>query len=251
MASALDIYFSALVDAVRTAATRTLDGNIVLAPDASRAGGGSATSYPTPAGTIIWCDPAIVGVLSEVIGDAAETAIASDDFVELAIAAGATLLGFGRNRVLEGALRHPRLDALAVGLSVRLLDRESAADVALLADLASAASADDLDEADLDLDNLDPFYVGLLEKDRLAAYACGRPSEINERFDDIGVLVHPSFRRRGLGAHVVGEFIERRGLADPDRLMLYRCTTENAASNAIAESLNFTLAHTIGAVRFP
>lgn len=249
MASPLDIYFSAIADAAEAAVGVPLGDGTVVAPEADRAGGGSATSYPTPRGTVIWCDPALVDTLSALLTDAADGALDSERFASLAVDAGASVLGFGRNRVLEGPLQSPR--ALPGAVSVQLLDRDEAGDVALLAELAAASSDDDLDEADLDLDNLDPFYAGLIEDGRLVAYACGRPSEIDERFDDIGVLVHPGYRQRGLGASAVAAFVERRQAADPSRLMLYRCTTENAGSNAVSESLGFTLAHTIGAVRFP
>jgi hypothetical protein len=50
---------------------------------------------------------------------------------------------------------------------------------------------------------------------------------------------------------LLAEFVERRTVVSPERHMLYRCAAENAGSNAIAEALGLTLAHTIGAVRFP
>lgn len=251
MGAGLDHYFSALDNTARSATGRSLDGGSMIAPVDDRIGSRSATSYPTPLGTIVWCDPALADRLAAVLGERIERAISSDEFVELATGDGAEALGFGRNRVLDGQLRVPTTAAPGAWLSVKRLDRDVAEDVALLAALAAEVSDDDLDEADLELDNLDPFYVGLLDGDRLAAYACGRPSDIDERFDDIGVLVHPEYRRVGLGARAVAEFVRQRQAADPQRLMLYRCTTENAGSNRIAESLGFSLAHTIGAVRFP
>lgn len=249
--SAFDIYFAALVDAAQAATGSELAGGTVIAPDPDRLDGGSATSYPTPSGTIIWCDPKLANMLVELLDGCVERAISSNEFAQLATGAGAKVLGFGRNRVLDGPLRTPSARPLDGGLAAKRLDCDAAGDVALLAVLAAAVSDDDLDEADLDFDNLDPFYVGLFAGDQLVAYACGRPSEIHERFDDVGVLVHAEHRRRGLGASAVAQFIQQRRAADPERLMLYRCTTENVGSNGIAESLGFSLAHTVGAVRFP
>lgn len=251
MGAVLDQYFAALATTAKAAANRSLDGGTMIAPVDDRVATRSATSYPTPFGTIVWCDPAFADRLAVVLGERVEHPISSDEFVELATADGAELLGFGRNRVLDGQLRVPTAGGHGAELSVRRLDRDVVADVALLTALAAEVTEDDLDEADIELDNLDPFCVGLLDGRQLAGYASGRPSEIHERFDDIGVLVHPAHRRSGLGARAVAEFVQQRQVANPDRLMLYRCTTENAGSNRIAESLGFTLAHTIGAVRFP
>ena len=244
----LDDYFSSLTSAARAATGIALDGGTLIAPSTDRSGSGAATSYPTPSGTIIWCDPALVDTLSGILGETGR-AIESADFVRLATAHGATLLGFGNNRVLVGDLRHP--GAGATNVAARRLDRGEPGDKTLLAELASVASEDDRDEAEFYLDDLDPFIVGVLVGDRLVAFGSSRVSDLDDRFDDIGVLTHPEHRRRGLGALAVGEFVRHRLAADPARRMLYRCSIENAGSNGIAESLGFTLAHTIGAVRFP
>lgn len=247
--NALDDYFSALVTAAARATGAPLDGGTTVASDAGRAGARSATSYPTPSGTIVWCDPALVDVVADLLEPVRRRPIESTEFVDLAITRGATLSGFGNNRVLIGDVGEPappRDD-----LTVRRLDRDDPDDVGLLAQFVDAVSDDDRDEADLDLDRLDPFIVGIIADGRVAGYASGLPSEVDERFDDIGVLTHPEYRRIGLGATAVSEFVRRRLADDPTRRMLYRCDIENAGSNALAESLGFTFAHTIGAVRFP
>ena len=251
MVSALDIYFSSLIGAAESATGAPLAGGTVIAPADGRAGSGSATSYPTPSGTIVWCDPALVDTLAAMLEGASDAAISAEEFARRATSAGATLSGFGNNRVLDNALRRPAEDPNATGVSVRVLDRARADDQALLAELASATSQDEREQAGLDLDHLDVDIVGLLNHDRLVAYAGGLPSWINDRFDDIGVLTHPDHRRRGLGALAVSEFVRHQLATDPERHMLYRCTTENAGSNAVAESLGFTFAHTVGTVRFP
>ncbi len=244
----LDDYFSALTTAAESAIGQPLQGGTVVAPGADRAGSGSATSYPTPLGTIVWCDPALVESVTDILSAVAHQAIDSMQFVHLATSHGATLSGFGNNRVLVDGLRPAKLAASAFG--VRRLDRDNSVDRSTLAGFIEFASEDDLDEADLEMDNLDPYIVGVFDDGKLVAYGSGRPSEIDERFDDIGVLTHADHRGQGLGALVVSEFVGRRLASDPSRRMLYRCTTENGGSNAIAKSLGFSLAHTIGAVRF-
>lgn len=243
----LQEYFATLTGLAMSAVGRPVTGT-VLAPAADRDGARSATSYPLPSATVVWCDPAVVGALNDLLGDVADQPIDSDEFVRRATAGGATLSGFGNNRVLIGDVDPP---VVSMDAAARVLDRNDPDDIATLARFAAAASEDDLDEADLDLDALDPFIVGLFDGDTMVAYGSGRPYGDASAFDDIGVLTHPAHRRRGLGAHVVAEFIERRIASDPTRRMLYRCNTENAGSNGVAESLGFTLAHTIGAVRFP
>ncbi len=251
MASALDIYFSSLISAAESATGAPISGGTKIVPEVARAGSLSATSYPTPSGTIIWCDPMLVDPLADSLEGATDDAIDSEDFVRLSTRTGATLSGFGNGRVLVGELRHLAVDAAAAGVSVRVLDRDRAGDEALLAELASATPKDELEQAGLNLDHLDAEIVGLLDCEQLVAYASGLPSWINERFDDIGVLTHPEHRRRGLAALAVNEFVRHRLATDPELLMLYRCRTENAGSNGVAESLGFTVAHTVGTVRFP
>lgn len=251
MANALDEYFSSLVESAEDATGSPFDGGTVIAPEEDRVGSRSATSYPTPSGTIVWCDPALVDQLGAVLAGSTRPAIDSGEFVRLAVGAGAVLSGFGNNRVLVDTLRRPVTGAAAAGVSARRLDPDLATDLALITGLVAAASEDDLEEADLDVGELDADIVGLVDRERLVAYASGRPSPIDERFDDIGVLTHPAHRRCGFGVLVVSEYVRDRNLAKPDRRMLYRCSVENAGSNALAESIGFTLAHTIGAVQFP
>jgi len=247
--NALDDYFSTLARDAHAATGRALDGGTVIAPNERRAGSGAATSYPTPSGTIIWCDPAIVDTVADILEGVAGRAIDSSEFVDLATERGATLSGFGNNRVLLGAVGRPVISASNV--TARRLDGDDPIDLELLATLASGVSEDDRDEAEFDLDRLDPFIVGVLLDGQLIADASGIAASIDERFDDIAVLTHPDHRRRGFAAFAVSEFVRHRLADDPARRFLYRCNSDNSGSNAVAESLGFTLANTLGAVRFP
>lgn len=247
--TARDEYFAALASIAESSIGAPLDGRTVVCPDPERAGGRTATSYPTPAGTVVFCDPDVAARVAEALGPDAEEAVTTDRWVDLATSAGAEHLGSGHNRVLVGDIVHPGTPD--DGIEVRVLDAHSDADMAILKVFADGCTEDDLDEADIDLDEPDPLMVGLFDGDTMAAYASGRPYDDTPDFDDIGVLTSTEYRRRGLGARAVAEFVERRVASDPTRRMLYRCDVENAGSNGVAESLGFTLAHTIGAVRFP
>lgn len=115
---------------------------------------------------------------------------------------------------------------------VRLL---GAADRPLLDELQKAAGAAETEEAEVDV--ADPVAVGIVERDRLLAVA----SLLDEGSDaaDVGVLVDPTERRRGLGAAVVRDITERA--AGSGRLVQYRCNLENEASAGLARACGFTL----------
>ncbi|MFK8025598.1 MAG: GNAT family N-acetyltransferase [Ilumatobacter sp.] len=247
--TARDDYLGALVEAAETVLGESLDGRTVVCPDPDRAGSRAATSYPMPAGTVVWCDPALVGRVTEVLGESAKYAITTDRWLQLALAAGAEHLGSGNNRVLvEGVIApEPAQD----GVEARILAVDDAQHMATLAAFVAGCSDDDVEEADIDLDEPDPLIVGLFDGESMVAYGSGRPYDDIPAFDDIGVLTSADHRRRGLGGRVVAEFVRRRLESDPTRRMLYRCNVDNAGSNAVAQALGFTLVHTIGAVRFP
>jgi GNAT superfamily N-acetyltransferase len=109
------------------------------------------------------------------------------------------------------------------------------ADRPLLDELQDAAGAAATEEAEVDVD--DPLAVGITEDGGLLAIA----SLLDEGSDtvDIGVLVDPAQRRRGLGAAVVREIAERATRAE--QLVQYRCNRENEASARLARACGFTI----------
>ena len=175
------------------------------------------------------------------------SALSAEEFVAAAEDLGATLVGYGRNRVLDGDPRRP--DADPGDLVVRHVGTDDAPPISMLDGLIAACDDDDVEEADLDLDHVDPTFTLLVAPDgTIAAYASGRPHDIEPSFDDIAVLTHPAWRGRRLGALAVHEFIRQRRAEG--RHWLYRCNVDNVGSNRVAESLGFTLVTTIGAVSF-
>ena len=119
--------------------------------------------------------------------------------------------------------RDPRVRVLAAG------------DRLLLDALQAAAGADATEEAEVDVE--DPVAVGIDEDGRLLASA----SLLEESGDavDVGVLVDPAERRRGLGVAVVRDVAERA--ASRGRLIQYRCNCENEASTRLARACGFTV----------
>jgi GNAT superfamily N-acetyltransferase len=109
------------------------------------------------------------------------------------------------------------------------------ADRLLLDALKERAGADATEEADVEVDH--PLAVGIVEDSSLLAIA----SLLEEENDtvDVGVLVDPDQRRRGLGAAVVRDLAGRA--VSTGSLVQYRCNVENEPSASVARSCGFSL----------
>lgn len=131
-------------------------------------------------------------------------------------------------------LLHYRADALAGDRDPRVRVLE-AADRPLLDSLQTAAGRAASEEAEVDVEH--PLAVGIIESGRLLAIA----SLLEESSDtvDVGVLVDPPERRRGLGAAVVRDISERA--ATSGRLVQYRCNRENEPSARLAHACGFSV----------
>lgn len=57
-------------------------------------------------------------------------------------------------------------------------------------------------------------------------------------FLDLGVLIHPAFRRKGLGTAVVHAMCETA--VARDIIPQYRCNAQNVGSRSLAKGLNFS-----------
>jgi GNAT superfamily N-acetyltransferase len=238
-------YFASLLGAAETAHGRPLRPGTTIVVDPARVGTGSASCYPTPDASIVWCDPSLRDRLAPI--ESSRT-LSAEEFVVATDALGAAFVGYGRIRTLDGDLRRPGADL--GDLIVRHVGVGDTAPIAMLDSLIAACDDDDIEEADLDLDHLDPTLTLLIAADgTIAAYASSRPHDILADFDDIGVLTHPAWRGRRLGALAVYEYVRRRRAEG--RCWLYRCGRDNTGSNRVAETLGFTLVTTIGAVSFP
>ena len=238
------------LDAVRSSAERDLGrraaGTEVVGA-ADRAGSSSAVCYPCGDVTIVWCAPEAVDRLRPLDRD---DALTHEAFVDEAARLGAGPPTGGRNLVLGPEARSAAIQRTVRSATAPLaIDRDDPADVALLAAFVEACDADDLDEAELDLDDLDPAIVANDLPDApgtLAAVAYARPWDLDGGFDDIGVIGHPAHRGHGLAAAAVRALIARPG--GDEREPLYRHDLANDASARVADALGFTPAQTLAAV---
>ncbi len=233
-------YVSAVVRAAATDLGREIPVGTTVVGSPSREGSTAAVAYPLVDRTVIWCAPAKQPRLAALEGD---RPLSADEFVANATALGGTVGGYGHHRVLDGPAQSTDSRRLM------WLDRAVPADVALIARFAASCSEDDLDEAELDLEDLDPTIAVILADDgSVVSYASGRPWSFDPDFDDIAVITHPQCRRRGLGAAVVAGYAaaqQARG-----RLQFYNCGLDNVGSNRIAQAAGFTVVTTVVAVGF-
>jgi len=111
----------------------------------------------------------------------------------------------------------------------------TAADEELFAAFTSACSADDLDEAFVELDHW--LVLGVLDDGVLVAAASAYVWD-GSRLADVGVITHPGHRGRGHARRVV-RAISRR-LLELGYQPQYRCFHTNVASAAVALSAGMT-----------
>jgi GNAT superfamily N-acetyltransferase len=99
--------------------------------------------------------------------------------------------------------------------------------------LKSACTPQDVDEGWVHV--TDELCYGAFDGDKMVA--CATMFEWRG-FADPGVLVHPAYRRRGLGKAVVSAICQ--WVLDHGRVMNYRCVSTNIGSAEVARSLGFT-----------
>ncbi|MEM8925509.1 MAG: GNAT family N-acetyltransferase [Actinomycetota bacterium] len=215
---------------------------VSLLPRPDRAGSNAVFCYQVDRHRVLWCDPAVADQIETLVGEMTEAA----DERWLHIPAGHGFQVMGANLMRVGAVRpwpgtgptapSPYLD--------RRLDAAHADTLPLVRTLTEVCDPQEVEDAALDeLDEFDELAINVLTAEQgdgsrpLLAYASAAPWEWDEAFADIGVLVHPEHRRRGLGHHVVARTVA--DLFDGGRLPLYRHDPANRGSAAIADGLGF------------
>ncbi|MEL6890237.1 MAG: GNAT family N-acetyltransferase [Actinomycetota bacterium] len=174
------------------------------------------------------------------------------DLIDRCGALGGRRAGDGVNLLLPDGVPSPSdepgANGRGDGLSVRWLDSSDPDDLALVRAFVESCPAEDVDEADIFVDQPDPVIcVFVDDRDTIAAYASGRAFWAAAGFDDIGVLVRPDHRGVGLGAAVVHEFAAARcGTAS----QLYRHDVENVGSAGVARAVGFVELHRVHAFDF-
>ena len=212
-----------------------LDGaGTTVVADESRAGSGQVACYQIGHHTMLPCDPAVIAVARDLVDAAA--CLSDDDFRAWAGERGGSILGQAVMKTQSRPL--PELGERPGRLHV--FDWARSDDLALMQALVDASSEDDLDEAEVEMDELDDQAVGLLDDGGvLRAFASSRPFDTVPAFGDIGVIVRAGGRGAGWGRAVVGalisELLEPAGVAP-----LYRCDpVTNIGSDRLSAALGF------------
>ena len=120
-----------------------------------------------------------------------------------------------------------------VGITSRQI--EPHADDEILRAFYGDCTKEDLDEAEIYVDEPDPVIYGLFEKSHMMAYASHRYWD--DIIADIGVLVHPDYRSKGLGKAVVSIICE--WCIQNDVVPMYRVFNNNTHSLRIPASMGF------------
>ena len=115
----------------------------------------------------------------------------------------------------------------------RRLDPER--DAAYLDDLFGACTAEDLDQADIILNEPDPVIFGIFTGSQLAAYASHRYWD--DVIADIGVLVHPGYRSQSLGKAVVSSLCS--WCFENDIVPMYRVFDTHQISVKLSREIGF------------
>ena len=216
-------------------------GSIVV-PAPSRQGSGRVSHHHIGRHSLIWTDPDLMPILAD--WDRRQTAVAFDELRTAALASSAELLGHGLEHVLPATYRQlPRPPEVTV------LDGGSADGIRTAQSMFDECSKEDLDEAEFEIDALDPHLVGWIEGGRLLALAGGRPEKARPECMDIGVLVHPDARLGGRGRAVVAAVAEL--VLESGNVALYRCESANIGSQRLCRSVGFELAMELDAFQWP
>ena len=194
---------------------------------------------------LVTCDPAVESMLSAAVVGMEPNL---DAWKHVAAENSGELLGAGRMQLLvDPNVKSPGLPA---GFEHRTLENDDPEAIALIAALIDVSSEDDLDEAELDIDDLDKTMdVVIGPTGEVAAYASARSFEMAHTHGDIGVITREDHRGLGLGVAVVALLSAR--LFTEGIEPLYRCGEENNGSMRLSASLGFEPATRLVAYRFP
>lgn len=217
---------------------------VTVAGDPERAESKVTAGYVLGEHFVITCDPAAEDMLTEATTGMEPTLNA---FRATAEKMGGEFLGASRMQLCDApALTRPDLPP---GYEYTTLRNDDADHLELISNLISDSTEDDLDEAELEMDNLDDVIeVVLAASGEIAAFASCRPFSLAPDYGDIGVLTHHEHRRSQLGSAVVQSLGVRQhelGITP-----LYRCDEDNTASVQLSAKLGFRPATQLLGYRF-
>ncbi len=203
-----------------------------VVPTTSRAGTNQVACYQLGLHTVLSCDPSVMASLSPLFDR--DSALTDDAFRSWGHRVGGTIVGQAVMKSWETSLHLP-----STGHGAHVFDWTLEPDRRRVAAFVDACDDHDLDEAELDLDDLDDLAVGILDAGGdICAYASSRPFDEDETFGDIAVIVRPADRAVGLGRAVVSDLITTLLLprhVEP----LYRCDPNNTGSDRLSAGLGF------------
>ncbi len=141
-----------------------------------------------------------------------------------------------KNILLDYFLAPPDFNPQATPdkFALKRLDPDS--DTELLSKLFNACTPEELDDADIILDEPDPVILGLIYNRDLAAYASHRYWG-DEEIADIGVLIHPDYRGQGLGKGIVSSLCA--WCIQHNVVPMYRIFDDSIISEKIPKRLGF------------
>lgn len=219
---------------------------VTVVPEESRAGSRIASGYVYGRRFVIFTDPDSSDRLADFDPGSfeADSLDPLERFGAFVTSQGAEILGRGAMRVLE-AESPEAVDGVAI------VDAEIATDVARIQALVDACTEEEVDDAAIEMDELDPVIrcVEATPGGDLIGYASAFPDEDFGGRWDIGVLTHPDHRRKGLGVRAVQRLVV--DLVADGQLPLYRHDLDNAGSAALSTSLGFAVATRLLAARLP
>lgn len=228
---------------------------VSLAPREDRVGSRAVACYRVDRRLVLWCDPDVADTLAGVglVGEGADTAPAEPSL-------SATLAGAGFEPVAAGVMlllaSEPPTTALPPGCHPRSLRADEPDDMAAIRAFVDRSDPDDVESAALDEigDGFDEIAIEVAVDDgpegtHLVAYASAATWDWDPAFADIGTLVDPAYRGRGLARFVVARSIEAQ--LGAGRIPLYRHEGDNPASAAVARALGFAQVASLSYFRLP
>ena len=225
---------------------------VLVVPRDDRAGSAAALAYWADARLVVWCDPEVDHLLADFAHNHADATPDRSGLAAWMDAVGFSLIADADMRILSRTPRSSDVE-LASDYHVRSVASHDRRAVQLIGALVERCDPVDAEEAPYDdLDHLERSAITLIVDDgptgeHVVACASAGAWWWDAQLADIGVLVHPAHRSRGLARAAVGATAE--AILRDGRVPLYRHQHSNVASAAVAAVLGFEPALTMAVHR--
>lgn len=118
------------------------------------------------------------------------------------------------------------------------IDRIDETNQRQLDDFLGTLSEEEIDLADIELDNLDPVIFGGFDRDKMIAYVSHRYPDGHEGIGDIGIVIDSEYRGKGYGKAMLSK--EIGWCLDNNIIPMYVVMDKNIKSKSLVESMGFT-----------